>query len=190
MKHIGELKVPELHDELTRRGLPKKGKKPELIERLSAYLSEQGKDPSQFDFDEPASHEDTGGDKEMTDEPVTSAQDVTPSDATVTEVDKEETQVTTDASLDVVESKCMEGDDSSVDKATAPPVEDAADVTPAKIDDSSAPPVEVFPECTSGGDAEMTSLNKAANENAGEEPRDEVQSENVATPSDDKEGMC
>ena len=176
---------------------------------MSAYLSEQGKDPSQFDFDEPASHEDTGGDKEMTDEPVTPAQDVTPSDATVTEVDKEETQVTTDASLvrmahlsdrhhmignehlkDVVESKCMEGDDSSVDKATAPPVENAADVTPAKIDDSSAPPVEVLPECASGGDAEMTSLNKAANENAGEEPRDEVQSENVATPSDDKEGMC
>jgi len=32
MKLIGELKVPELHDELTRRGLSKKGKKQELIE--------------------------------------------------------------------------------------------------------------------------------------------------------------
>ena len=32
MKKISDLKVPELHDELTKRGLPKKGKKQELIE--------------------------------------------------------------------------------------------------------------------------------------------------------------
>lgn len=32
MKKISDLKVPELHDELTKRALPKKGKKQELIE--------------------------------------------------------------------------------------------------------------------------------------------------------------
>merc|ERR1712130_884790 len=53
MKLIGELKVPELHDELTRRGLSKKGKKQELIERLSEFLREQGNDPNHVDFAEP-----------------------------------------------------------------------------------------------------------------------------------------
>ena len=32
MKRISDLKVPELHDELTKRGLAKKGKKQELIQ--------------------------------------------------------------------------------------------------------------------------------------------------------------
>ena len=176
---------------------------------MSAYLSEQGKDPSQFDFDEPASHENTGGDKEMTDEPVTEAQDETTKDTTVTEGDKEETKVTTDASLvrmaplsdrhhmignenlkDVAESNVTEKDDSSVDKSTTPPSKTETVMTAVKDDDSSAPPVEVSPECKSAGDAEMTSPDKAANENVGVEQRDEMQADTVEPPSDEKEGMC
>ena len=36
MKKLSDLKVPELHDELTKLGLPKKGKKQELVE-VSIY---------------------------------------------------------------------------------------------------------------------------------------------------------
>merc|ERR1711990_620889 len=51
MKRISDLKVPELHDELTKRGLPKKGKKQELVTRLSEHIRKQGKDPNEIDFD-------------------------------------------------------------------------------------------------------------------------------------------
>ena len=36
MKRISELKVPELHDELTKRGLPKKGKKQNLFKLFNS----------------------------------------------------------------------------------------------------------------------------------------------------------
>jgi hypothetical protein len=51
MRRISDLKVPELHDELTKRGLPKKGKKQELVTRLSEHIRKQGKDPNEIDFD-------------------------------------------------------------------------------------------------------------------------------------------
>ena len=40
MKRISDLKVPELHDELTKRGLSKKGKKQELINVSIAWVIE------------------------------------------------------------------------------------------------------------------------------------------------------
>jgi len=53
MRKLGDLKVPELHDELAKVGLSKKGKKAELVERLTEYIREQGSEPDEIDFDVP-----------------------------------------------------------------------------------------------------------------------------------------
>jgi len=53
MRKLGDLKVPELHDELAKIGLSKKGKKAELVERLTEFIREQGSEPDEIDFDVP-----------------------------------------------------------------------------------------------------------------------------------------